>query len=248
MTNSKEALNIVSLNIEGQRNLSLVTPFLETSSADAILLQEVFEANLNPLARSLHMAYNFTPMCRRPLEYYSLGELHEWGVAILAREMVALDRTYYHGDPSQLPEFGQGIVGNIAPVVVSSLVRKNRKLFSLATTHFPWAADGKASDLQRTELASLLRILSRLRDVILVGDFNAPRGGEIFGKLSAKYRDWIPSEITTTIDGARHKAGYLQLVVDGLFTSPEYEARNVELVDGVSDHWAITAQIYRVDG
>jgi hypothetical protein len=32
-------------------------------------------------------------------------------------------------------------------------------------------------------------------------------------------------------------------VVDGLFTTPEYKATDVGLVDGVSDHMAIVATI-----
>lgn len=34
-------------------------------------------------------------------------------------------------------------------------------------------------------------------------------------------------------------------MVDGLFTTSDYKASNVRLVDGVSDHMAIVADIYK---
>lgn len=240
---SGEVLNIVSLNIEGRRNLELVTPFLIGSQADAVLLQEVYETDLNSLTRLLKMSFNFSPMSRRQLEYHSEGPAYNWGVAILASKILVAEGIYYHGEPIQLPEFGQGLTGSIEPVVAFSVVEKGGKRFSLATTHFPWAPNGQVSGEQRAELINLEAILRDIGDVVLTGDFNTPRGGKIFDRLSVLYQDQIPPEVKTTIDGSRHKAGYLQLVVDGLFTSPKYEARNVQLVDGVSDHWAVTAQI-----
>jgi hypothetical protein len=47
----------------------------------------------------------------------------------------------------------------------------------------------------------------------------------------------------TSIDPKLHRAGALQLMVDGLFTTPGYEASDVMLHTGVSDHCAITARI-----
>jgi hypothetical protein len=34
-------------------------------------------------------------------------------------------------------------------------------------------------------------------------------------------------------------------MVDGLFTTPVYQTSNVKLVDGVSDHMAIVAEIHK---
>lgn len=81
------------------------------------------------------------------------------------------------------------------------------------------------------------------RDFVLVGDFNAPRGGPIFDRLAAVYTDWIPHEVRTTIDPVLHRAGDLQIVVDGLFSTSSYRASGVEVLCGVSDHCAISARI-----
>ena len=35
-------------------------------------------------------------------------------------------------------------------------------------------------------------------------------------------------------------------MVDGLFTTPTYRALNVKLIDGISDHMAIVAEINKV--
>ena len=40
-----------------------------------------------------------------------------------------------------------------------------------------------------------------------------------------------------------HRAGPLDLMVDGLFLSPHYRASNVQLAAGVSDHQAVVATL-----
>jgi endonuclease/exonuclease/phosphatase family metal-dependent hydrolase len=87
--------------------------------------------------------------------------------------------------------------------------------------------------------------LSGLPDFILTGDFNAPRGRATWDTLAAKYKDNIPARYTSSIDPS-HRAGESPYVVDGIFTTPEYEARNVELHEGISDHKAVTATVVKV--
>lgn len=79
---------------------------------------------------------------------------------------------------------------------------------------------------------------------MLAGDFNAPRGGESFSAIAARYRDNIPPNYQTSIYAPLHRSGQdLELMVDGLFTTPGYRAENVELTSGMSDHYAIVADI-----
>ena len=72
---------------------------------------------------------------------------------------------------------------------------------------------------------------------------NAPRGNETFSRLEEKYKDNIPREYKTSIDQNLHKVKGIQFMVDGLFTTPVYKASNVKLVDGISDHMAVVAEI-----
>ena len=78
---------------------------------------------------------------------------------------------------------------------------------------------------------------------VLAGDFNAPRGGEIFSHIAERYTDNIPPHYTTSIDGTLHRAGPIPFMVDGLFTTPSYRAKGVHLEFGVSDHAAVAATI-----
>jgi endonuclease/exonuclease/phosphatase family metal-dependent hydrolase len=88
----------------------------------------------------------------------------------------------------------------------------------------------------------LLEMLGQ-RSIILCGDFNAPRGREIFSRLAKRWHDNVPLHYVTSIDPKLHRAGPLQLMVDGVFSTTDYRVRNVVLHQGVSDHCAITADI-----
>ena len=94
------------------------------------------------------------------------------------------------------------------------------------------------------DLKVLFELLENIPEFILCGDFNAPRGTAIFDSIAEKYKDNIPQDISTTIDKNLHKAGDLQLVVDGLFTTPEYKVDSIKILDKLSDHCAILATIY----
>jgi hypothetical protein len=79
--------------------------------------------------------------------------------------------------------------------------------------------------------------------LVLTGDFNTPRGYELFDALAAKYHDNIPTGTPTTIDGTLHKAGPIPFVVDGFFSSPSYTVSEVVLYDHESDHLAVTGTV-----
>ena len=70
--------------------------------------------------------------------------------------------------------------------------------------------------------------------------------------LKASDADNIPPQYPTSIDVTLHKRGrerpheFADKMVDGLFTTPGYRARDVELHFGISDHAAVTALIERV--
>jgi hypothetical protein len=49
----------------------------------------------------------------------------------------------------------------------------------------------------------------------------------------------------TTIDQYLHRKPGIQLVVDGLFSTPEYEVAHVKVKSGISDHMAVIATVSR---
>ena len=79
--------------------------------------------------------------------------------------------------------------------------------------------------------------------LILCGDFNAPRKKAIWDILARRYRDNIPELVETTLDQTHHRAAPIFYVVDGMFTSPHYEASEVAVRGNASDHMLITGKI-----
>lgn len=60
------------------------------------------------------------------------------------------------------------------------------------------------------------------------GDFNAPCGGEIYGKFTARFTDHFPPHVWLTIDPQLHYAPPLALAVDSIFSTEHYVAENVQ--------------------
>ncbi|MDQ5951411.1 MAG: hypothetical protein QG639_692, partial [Patescibacteria group bacterium] len=124
---------------------------------------------------------------------------------------------------------------------IVATVSEGGEEYRIATTHFTWSPAGNTTDAQREDFARLKAILLQYKDLVLCGDFNAPRGREMFSSFESLYKDNVPKEVTTTIDKDLHYAGdkNLQLVVDSIFTTPHYQVSEVKMLSGVSDHLGI---------
>lgn len=90
----------------------------------------------------------------------------------------------------------------------------------------------------------LLLDLLKGEEIVIAGDFNIPRGNEMYQKLQTHFRDNIPTEVESTVDPILHYAnkdisGTLKLVVDYIWSTPKYKVENVRVVSGVSDHCAL---------
>jgi mRNA deadenylase 3'-5' endonuclease subunit Ccr4 len=243
------ALTLISINIEGDRNFPHIFPFLEEQKPDVVCLQEIFEEDLVLFKERLGMDGIFVPMTQRPRGCLRGGDLQgdpmPWGLAIVTTmPIISNDGVCYSGPTGPVPLFELGNIATYRRVLAHITIEKEGKRFSFLNTHFTWTPDGKPSEAQRSDIQALLSLLSKQEDFILCGDFNAPRGGEIFQLLADRYIDNIPAYVTTTIDKDLHRSGDLQLVVDGLFSTPHYVV-SATVSCGVSDHCAITATIER---
>ncbi len=238
-------LKLISLNIEGEAHIDLQRLFLNRSNAELICLQEIFESTFNDLKRSLGMYGVFAPMWKRPIK--KNGQLHYdiMGVATFSKYNIEEHFAhYYHGDSKKIVEFipettPQDLVNRVL-LVTQLRIRENENL-TLVNTHFTWSRGGKTSKQQESNLKTMLSALDNYDSLILCGDFNAPRGGSIFEAISKIYTDHIPAKYTSSIDGKFHYAGYLDVMVDGLFSTKDQYIHDVRLTDGVSDHCAIEA-------
>lgn len=235
-------MRLISVNIEGDRHLDRVEQLFAVEQPDIVCVQEVLAKDIDRLSDRLAMKYHFAPMA-----YYDVAE-SERGVAIFAPDFVSVQSTHYAGRElagplENLENEYERHYANKRYQLVSATVTHQDVLYHFHTTHFPVTTRGTATWYQREAAENLLRELGKHSEVILCGDFNSPRGREIFTYLSEHFTDNIPQEYTTSIDGELHRAGPIPFMVDGLFTTPQYMAKEVRLVSGVSDHCAIVAEV-----
>ncbi|KKP69822.1 hypothetical protein A2X44_05115 [candidate division CPR3 bacterium GWF2_35_18] len=243
----KKTIKLISLNIEGDNHLDKVIPFLVSENPDIICLQEVFKHNSETIANKIKRKDYFFPMAKMFEKRYtkkSLGML--WGISFLTNlEFKNIQCEQYFGNEKVVPSYlgGGGLCNRI---LAWGNVKKEGKEQTIATTHFTWSSKGNTTVIQRRSFNKLNKILDKVGDCVLCGDFNAPRGGEIFTALSKRFTDNIPVQVKTTVDENLHRKKGLQVVVDGLFTSSNYKAENVKIIGGVSDHKAIVATIFKI--
>jgi len=230
-------LSFLTLNIERRKHLDLIKPFLRASLPDVMCFQEIFEDTFEELKTEFQLEGFFSG--RATLKDEAGAE----GIAILSKFPIKNSQEILYDQFSELsPEMAKfHLVRPIAKVLAAE-IEKDNETFHIATTHFTWSNHGETTEEQRVNVQALLRVTSPFRELILAGDFNAPRGKEIYATLSEHFQDNIPPFVETTIDGERHRAGQLQLMVDGVF-SRGYAVSNVEVRSGLSDHCGITATI-----
>ena len=243
-------IKLISLNVEVSQHLDRVLPFLRREMPDVAAIQELNELDVPRFREALGGApCLFVPMGR----HVRKGTAAVIGIGIFSRLPVKKqDVRYYEGTPGSLQDsdLDKPETYNLFNRAVAICdVEKEGTEFRIANTHFTWSSQGQATDLQREKMRALLAILETQGDFVLVGDFNAPRGGEIFGMLAARYKDNIPPHYRTSLDISLHRAGKTQpeelsdKMVDGIFSTPGYAVSDVEMVPGLSDHCALRATV-----
>lgn len=251
------SLKLVSVNIEGIRHLDAVTAFLQKEQPDVVCLQEVFEESVEQLAESLLARAFYTRMSSVVEENIHLETRGMLGLLQLVApgwKVQEHQAQYYVGSPENTPIFFHNENPNALNRAVSWVTVEretdvasgnlpNTETHTIATTHFTWSPKGSTTDEQLRDFSHMEQILHNLPPHIFCGDLNAPRGKEIFSRLSQTYTDNVPPEVTSTLDPKLHRNGKIELVVDGLFSSPGILVKDVRIVQGISDHCAIVATI-----
>jgi len=268
---SSQALKLISLNIEKEKHIPLVLEFLKKEKPDVVCLQEIFEETFELFKEELGIHGVF---CEETFIETDDGIKHREGVAILSPFPIVHSSTFsYKGDevletsarPATISATDQKDKSwvnkyNAKKLLVADLEVDDTK-WRCATTHFTWGYYGRMNRVtkkftwdileenvenQMRDLERLLRILHTLGELVFTVDLNAPRGQKIFDTLATHLKDNIPAHYTTSIDASMHHIGPLPLMVDGLFTTPDYEASDVVLKSDVSDHYAVVANIEQV--
>lgn len=237
---------LLTLNVEYDKHRSAVTAMLTRQKPDIFCFQEVPKQYAESFAKHLGYEWRYAPMAtllpRDSNAQIDMGIMIAWSPHLkICDESMDI---YSYGDtrsPLLTSEFPNATKRVLLTVQLQYGVNK----FRIGTTHFTWTPDGLPSLVQRADLNALLLLLSRYdaEGIILCGDFNAPRGGEIYSMMSTHYTDNLPREITTTIDNNLHRMAPLTLAVDSIFSTNEHTVNQVQIIDGVSDHVALFAQV-----
>lgn len=239
------SIKITSINIEGEKHLERVRDFIAQHKPNVICLQEVFSQDIAWLENVFGMKCFFTANAdvSEPVTY--MPSRGQWGNAVFsALPMNRTEEYFYAGPSDKLPILKQGNPNSGRRSVQIVEVEKDNKTYRFANTHLTWTPEGSVTEEQLKDARALLKFLEQFPEIILVGDFNAPRGKTTFSLFAERYTDNIPAEITSSLDPELHRAGALPFMVDGLFTSLGYRAKNVEVHTGVSDHRAVVADIF----
>jgi exonuclease III len=246
-------IKLISINIQGDMNHDRVIPFLLQQKSDVICLQEFFKEDLEKYEKALNMKSFFKPMFYRDSLVRKDGiENKILGVAIFSNYETVFNFSYIFGDDKNTPVFVKKDSvdeRNIANTVLiwGEFKIKDSTYYKISTTHFTLTPYGESTIYQKQDASILIETLEdKLKDFILVGDLNAPRGMETFSMLASKFKDNIPLHYDSSIDPNLHRAKGLKLMVDGLFSTPEYIVSNVCFVEGISDHKAIVANITKI--
>jgi endonuclease/exonuclease/phosphatase family metal-dependent hydrolase len=237
------SIKIASLNIERSKHIDRILKFIQKEQPDIFCVQELCKADIPYFESIFGNAYAYVPMAM----YYDNDtgtEGCEMGLGIFSRSKILNYRAHLYVDTQQkLPEYRHPNQHTSNRYLLVCDIAKDDVTFCIGTTHFTWTPDGKVDENQRKDISALLEAIEKESELIVVGDFNAPRGGEIFSLLAERYTDNVPPEYTTSIDGTLHRAGELQYMVDGFFSTPGYEVGTVRMECGVSDHCALVGTV-----
>ncbi len=246
-------MKLISVNIEGRRHLDKLAEFFTKNTADVVCFQEIFKMDLELVSEMLggmHGEYasltTFTKENRFTHQLFG-----EQGIACFSAHPMEVTSHLYlnphresNGDESdgEVPEF----TDPLSPVrkLLVAQIEVDGVIYPVATTHFVWTPNGKDNPEQWEALESLKKVFAKYDELIFCGDLNAPRGEKVFTAFAELFTDYIPQEYVTSLDPDIHPIGKTaNLMVDGLFLTDGFVARDVKLHAGVSDHKAITATI-----
>jgi endonuclease/exonuclease/phosphatase family metal-dependent hydrolase len=239
-------LKVFQLNIEGDNHYHRIFPFLEQHQPDVLCFQELFAVDL----KEFEVAYPhtfFAPVTT--FEKPSVNRINAkglFGCAILSKfPFTSTFKKYYVGSEESITPYRDELhdPNQFHRVLLSATMEYEERNYRVSTTHFTWSTAGEVTDEQRRDLNALMNILDEIAPTILTGDFNAPRGSEIFDTIAKRYTDNVPAHLTTSIDQHLHRVPGIQLMVDGFFTSQEFQVVHIEMIDGLSDHQGLLATV-----
>jgi endonuclease/exonuclease/phosphatase family metal-dependent hydrolase len=235
------SFSILSVNIEGDNHLETIQALIKQKEPDIVCLQEIFQQDVTLFETQMQVKGLFVPLCSiNSSTRVRLNPRGEWGIAIFSKlPVLELSVLPYQGELNHIPPYDNDDPNSTNRALLLTKVQIGTAHSYVATTHFTWSMNGEVTELQKTHVERVSKLLHPYSPLLLCGDFNAPRGKAIFQRLADQYTDNIPANETTTIDQNLHRKKGIQFVVDGMFSTPQLKAQHVEVIDGVSDHKAL---------
>ncbi len=232
-------MKLVSLNMEHDKHLERVVPFLQREEPDVVCLQEVLEGDLSRLGVALGAQWHFAPMTRFTHEGHPRhGEVQ--GVAVFSRvPVLGHEVRYYFGGEGSVPDHCEDERDSVWQALVMVEVELSGKRVRIGTTHFMKSYHGAPDDYQRRRLPALLSVLEQYDSFVVCGDFNIPRGTELYYSFASHYVDRVPQHYASSIDPNLHRVPGLRYMIDYFWSTPDMSAEEVSMVCGVSDHCAL---------
>ncbi|MFA6601258.1 MAG: endonuclease/exonuclease/phosphatase family protein [Candidatus Paceibacterota bacterium] len=252
-------LRVVTLNVgRGLKHLDRTVEFLNTCDADVLCLQDVQERHLGALVGA-YPTRHFVPMCRHLV---AGGHREPVGIGIFSRfPFQAISAHAYVGSVLPVHDL-QGVEvdaeGNsrnhdlaLVRATESRLalfveIELGGEIFKIGTTHGTWVPGGKTDDHQKESMMRFAQIAVGQGPMVLAGDLNAGRGGEIYEMLTAKgLQDCVPARINNTLDPDLHPLkGRVEVVSDYfLGFGDAYQVSDVQVTFSVSDHGALSGTV-----
>jgi len=241
-------MKIISLNIELNRHHDLVLPFLKKELPEVICLQEFLEEDFEMYKKELGMdgVYRLTNYINDKVHLESRGKKE--GIAIFSKKIESSGYLFHVWDQekTELP-FDEYITATnlVKPRALLWVDVKDSKgdVFKIITSHLTITHEGEATPFQLEMNKIFINQLKSFGEFIFCGDTNAPRGRAAFDTIAKEFKDNIPLKYKYSLDPVLHRVKGLDYMVDCLFTTRGYEAFNVELKGGISDHMAVVAEV-----
>jgi endonuclease/exonuclease/phosphatase family metal-dependent hydrolase len=257
-------IKVLHLNIERDKHLDKIRGLIKEQTPDVICFSEAVEADVKNISKEFKYDYKFSHLVKtgRGLQ----------GSAIFSKlPILNSSNLRYDENPVEVVPLvdieHDSKDGNRAAnrflyhYSLLSIVLENDKgkKITIATTHFPVADHStpgyedhtfdESSDIREVNHArkyfdnflSLVRKMSS--PLVFTADLNNPRGEYVYDTLAHELVDLTPKEVKSTLDPVLYRFKKLNLVVDTIMTSPDILTNSVVLIENVSDHKALIAEL-----
>lgn len=240
------SMQLVSINVEGERHIATVTAFLAQQDPDVICLQECPQSLADYLrGQDYHVTFETLTIRERDARKYNEG------ILVATRQPHISEVVYYYREHAHPVVFKKSAFRNTN---IKAVIFVEVAQLCIATTHFTWTPNGAVPNAyQKQDIKTLMSYLDSKPPHIICGDFNIPRGyNELYDTyLAPRYIDEIPSTYLSSLDPTLHRLGteedkqhvFTDFMVDYIFARSPLRVRDVSLTFGVSDHAAVSGTI-----